>query len=100
MQDCTFSRCMLSTAGTVCLKKWSVNAFKRHLELLRQRRWVSSWTLCPRKPLIWLLVHARYNLTFVVRCVMIAIGAATPGKLPSMFVEIAWYSVTFPYFLQ
>jgi len=45
-----------------------------------RKRWVTSWTLSLNKP-FWLLVHARYDLSFPLRYVMIAIRAATPGEL-------------------
>ena len=58
----------------------SVNAVKKHVELLAATKEdAGSWTLSPHEP-FWLLVHARYDLTFVVRYVIIAIGAATPGE--------------------
>jgi len=57
----------------------SVNAFKRHLESLRQKkRWVTSWS--PHKP-FWLLVM-QDTIVICLRCMMTAIGAATPGELP------------------
>jgi len=82
MQECAFSRCVLSTTNSLSqeiVDAPSVNAFKRHLESLRQKkRWVTSWS--PHKP-FWLLVM-QDTIVICLRCMMTAIGAATPGELP------------------
>ena len=56
-----------------------------------RRRWVTSWTLSLHKPFL-LLVHARYDLTFAVCYVMIAIGAATPGEAACV-LTMPWHTL-------
>jgi len=81
MQDCASSRRVEQFVSRNSRCTPSVNVFKRHLESVRDsRRWVvTSRTLSPHKP-FWLLVHARYESTFVLRYVTIAAGADTPGQ--------------------
>ena len=44
-------------------------------------RWVTSWTLSPHKS-FWLLVHARYDLSFVLQYVMILLEQPHPVSYP------------------
>ena len=85
--DCAFSHYVWSTTGhwnslsQEIVDAPSVNAFKRHWNHCNRRRWVTSWTFSPHKP-FWLLVM-QDTIVICLCFMMIAIGAVTPGELPS-----------------
>ena len=80
MSKINLQRGKLTVENRKSNSRWTISkCFQETLGITDRRIWVTSWTLGPHKPL-WLLVHTRYDLTFVVRYEMIATGAGTPGE--------------------